>query len=259
MGLSPKHIKRYRELHEAKGRREKGLFLVEGPLLIQEALKEGWPLEEVLMTSSATKSAEGKRLLKLVGLEGISHEICSPSEMARVADAVAPQGAVALAKLPPAVDLSNALTTELLLICESVSDPGNLGTLLRTADWFGVETIILGSGSADPFNPKVVRASAGSIFRIKTALTADPSALVQREVHRGRQIYAAAIKGKLTPQNLPQKGLRGLLIGHEKRGISAEMARSCTDTVHIPAHGRAESLNLAVAAGILLHCLTNRR
>ncbi len=258
MGLSPNHIKRYRELHDAKGRREKGLFLAEGPLLIQEALKEGWPLEEVLMTSRASKSPEGKKLVRLFELAGISHEICSPSEIARVADAVAPQGAVALAKLPPPIDLSNALATELLLICESISDPGNLGTLLRTADWFGVQTVLLGPGSADPFNPKVVRASAGSVFRIKTALTTDLSGLIQREVHQGRQIYAATMKGKLTPQDLPQKGLRGLLIGHEKRGISAEMARSCTDTVHIPAHGRAESLNLAVAAGILLYCLTNR-
>lgn len=258
MGLSPNHIKRYRELHGAKGRRDKALFLVEGPLLIQEALKEGWPLEEVLMTSYAAKSADGKKLMKLVGLAGISHEICSPAEMARIADAVAPQGAVALAKLPPAVDLSNALAIELLLICESISDPGNLGTLLRTADWFGVQTVLLGPGSADPFSPKVVRASAGSVFRIKTALTTDLSGLIQREVHQGRQIYAAAVKGKLTPPDLPQKGLRGLLIGHEKRGVSAEMARSCTNTVHIPGHGRAESLNLAVAASIMLYCLTKR-
>jgi len=258
MGLDPNRIKHYREMHEGKGRREKGLFLVEGPILIQEALKEGWPLEEVLLTSFAAKSAPGKRLLKLVGLAGISQGICSSADMARIADAVAPQGAIALAKLPPPVDLGNALTTELLLICESVSDPGNLGTLLRTADWFGVVTVLLGSGSADPFSPKAVRASAGSIFRVKAVPVADASHVVKREVSRGRRIYAATMEGRLRPQELPQEGLRGLVIGHEKRGVTSEIASLCTDTARIPAHGRAESLNLAVAAGILLHCLTNR-
>ena len=258
MGLDPNRIKHYRELHEGKGRREKGLFLVEGPILIQEALKEGWPLVEVLMTSFAAKDKEGKKLLKLIELAGISHGLCSPAEMARVADAVAPQGAIALAKLPPPVDLSNALTTELLLICEGVSDPGNLGTILRTADWFGINTALLGAGSVDPFGPKAVRASAGSVFRIKTAWAPDISRMVQREILHNRRFYAALMNGRLSPHELPKRGLRGLVIGHEKRGVSADVAGLCTDSVRIPAQGRAESLNLAVAAGILLYCLTNQ-
>ena len=258
MALSANQIKRYRELHEAEGRRENGQFLVEGPTLIQEALKEGWPLEEVLMTSIATKGKEGQKLLKLIELAGISHGLCSPAEMARVADAVAPQGAVAVAKLPPPIDLSNALTAEVLLIGESISDPGNLGALLRTADWFGVETVLLGAGSADPFSPKVVRASAGSIFRVKAVQVADASQVISREIGRGRRIYAATLKGKMMPQELPPEGLRGLVIGHETRGVNSEIACLCTDTIKIPARGRAESLNLAVAAGILLYCLTNR-
>ena len=258
MGLAANRIRQYRELHDGKGRREKGLFLVEGPTLIQEALKENWPLEEVLVTSPAVRSAQGEKLLKLAELADIPQGTCSPADMARMADAQTPQGAIALAKLPPTIDLPIALKIELLLICESVSDPGNLGTLLRVADWFGAETVLLGSGSADPFGPKAVRASAGSIFRIKTALATDLSDLIRREVHQGRQIYAAAVKGKLTPQDLPQEGPRGLLIGHETHGVSQNIASLCTNTVHIPAYGRAESLNLAVAAGILLHCLTNR-
>ncbi len=99
MGLDPSRIKFYRELHEGKGRREKGLFLVEGPILIQEALKEGWPLEEVLMTSFAAKSAAGKKLLRLVGLAGIAQGTCSASEMGRIADAVAPQRFLQLPRL----------------------------------------------------------------------------------------------------------------------------------------------------------------
>lgn len=179
--------------------------------------------------------------------------------MSRMAEAVTPQGAIALGKLPQIkAAKKTAGSAEIVLIGESISDPGNLGTILRSADWFGVESVILGAGSADPFAPKVVRASAGAIFRVKIAVRNDVAAEIQRETRAGRKLYAATLDGELKPDELPREGRRGLVVGHEKRGISDEIASLCTSTVRIPARGRGESLNLAVAAGILLYSLSNR-
>jgi len=259
MPLSRNKIKHFRSLHQAKGRQEAGQFLVEGLLLVQEALKEGWPLEEVLLTREFGEEKKGQALLKMIELARVRCNYCSPAEMSRIAEAVTPQGIVALAKLPDAiVERGRRPSPEILLLCECVSDPGNLGTLLRTADWFGVEQVLLGAGSADPFSPKVVRASAGAIFRVRTTASDNLAAAITREQKAGRCLYAAIMKGKLLPEDLPRSGQRGLVVGHEKRGVSDKIADLCTSTVRIPPHGRSESLNLAVAAGILLYSLSSR-
>ena len=187
------------------------------------------------------------------------YDRCSQSDIERISEAKTPQGIVAMAELPESGAMRESSTiNEVLLICECVSDPGNLGTLLRTADWFGLEGVILGEGSADPFSPKVVRASAGSIFRIQATTPPDLVEWFTPEKDRGRQFFAAQMNGTLLPRDLPLEGLRGLVIGHEKRGVSKRIAELCNATVRIEGRGRAESLNLAVAAGILLHALVRQ-
>jgi TrmH family RNA methyltransferase len=259
MSLSKAHLQRYRKLHHAKGRREAGLFLVEGPVLIGEALKEGWPLEEVLLTSEFAASDEGHDLVQKLALVDVPFALCTRDDLAKAVDTVTPQNAAAQARLPdePA-DLSISNQFEMILICEAVSDPGNLGTLIRTADWFGLGQVILGEGSADPFSPKVVRSTAGSIFRVKTVESDNLTQAVEREKAGGRALFAAFLQGDLLPTDMPKSGLRGLVVGHETRGVSPEIARICQATVRIPGSGKAESLNLAVAAGILLYAFFAR-
>lgn len=257
MALSRFRLRLYRRLHQPKGRREAGLFLVEGPDLIKEALQEGWPLREAVLTSAFSRSRTvGKELIKLLDLAAVTYEICSESDMERISEAKTPQGAVALAQVKAvSLPLADKKPVEVLLVCERVSDPGNLGTLLRTADWFGVGRIILGEGSADPLAPKVVRASAGSIFRVEVEVATDLTSRLKLELGSRRALFAATMSGELLPSSLPKAGLRGLVIGHERRGVSPHIAALCSATVRISGAGRAESLNLAVAAGILLHAL----
>lgn len=258
MALSKAHVHSYRELHRARDRRESGLFLVEGPTLIEEALKEGFPLKEALVSFEFASEKAGRALIKKLDLAGVPHEKCSAEELSRAAEAVTPQGAVAMAKLPSGLtDLEKIGAYEVILMCEAVSDPGNLGTLLRTADWFGLGAVILGSGSADPYSPKTVRSTAGSIFRIAIRFAEDLAAVVKAGSQAGRKTYAAVMKGELGPEALPHSGLRGLVIGHEIRGVSPEIASVCTGTVTIPGYGRAESLNLSVAGGILMYEITS--
>ncbi|MCX6641146.1 MAG: RNA methyltransferase [bacterium] len=257
MALTKANLKLYRSLREAESRKESGLFLVEGPELVKEALREGWALQEAVLTHEFNaESVTGRDLRKLLTLAGVHIEMGSASDLERLSDTRTPQGIAALAKLPKIGEYSKPLkNVEVLLICESISDPGNLGALLRTADWFGVTEVILGPGSADPFNPKVVRSSAGSIFRVRVWRTADVNRVLQGEKTSGRQLFAATANGDLLPGQLPHQNPRGLVVGHEKRGVSEQVIAACTATVRIAGKGRAESLNLSVATGILLHNL----
>jgi TrmH family RNA methyltransferase len=255
MSPSKVQVRRYSELHRAKGRQESGRFLVEGPTLILEALKENWPLTEALLTHEFAAEEAGQDLVNKLILAHVPYELCSPADLARAAETVTPQGAIALAQLGENQYQGGGLASEIVLLCEAVTDPGNLGTLLRTADWFGLGEVILGAGSADPFSPKVVRASAGSIFRVKTYFTDDFETVIKRDCASGRKLFAAIMAGNLSADALPHSGRRGLVVGHESRGVSSRMAALCTDTVRIPGSGRAESLNLSVAAGILIYSL----
>ncbi len=260
MPVNKSRIKLFRSLHHARGRRDSGLFLVEGPELVKEALQEGWPLDDVLITHSMGRDkTEGRELRGLLELADVPYNLCSQYEMERMSEAKTPQGVIALARLPiPDSSFEEPVSDEILLICECVSDPGNLGTILRTADWFGVHEVVLGTGSADPFSPKVVRASAGSIFRVNTRVVTDLNIVIERELGQKRRLYAATMKGELLPDNLPDNGLRALVIGHEKRGVSPEIAELCIATVRVQGYGHTESLNLTVAAGILLHSLCSK-
>jgi TrmH family RNA methyltransferase len=256
MGLSKAKIQLFRSLHRKKGRREHQLFLVEGADLIKEALREGWPLREIVLTHYFGRETDaGRELVHLADLAEVPCDFCSQSDMNRITDTQTPQGAAAIAEM--ALPLSGEETApEVLLICEQISDPGNLGTLIRTADWFGLQKILTGRGSVDPYNPKVVRSSAGSLFRLKVETADDLVEIIRAETQRGRTLFAAVLDGELTPKDLPGNGLRGLVLGQERRGVSPDVAQLCTASVRIERHGRAESLNLSIAAGILLYELS---
>ncbi len=257
MPISKAKLKLCRSLHSAKGRKGSNLFLIEGAELIKEALREGWDIDEILITNTFGEEEGGRELLKLTELAEVPSAYCSNADMDRMSDAKTPQGAVALAKIPDQRSVASiASSEEILLVCEQISDPGNLGTLLRTADWFGIQYIIVGKGSADPFNPKVVRSTAGAIFRVRIDTADDLADFISSEISSGRKLYAATMTGERLPEDLPRKGLRGLVIGHEKRGVTSEIESLCTSTVRISGSGRTESLNLAVAAGILMYSLT---
>lgn len=257
MSLSKNKIKLYRCLRHSKGCREAGLFLVEGPLLVQEALREGWDLVEVLLTQEYARNRDGRKIVRLLDVSETPYTYGSVSDLGRISDAETSQGIIGIAKLPEEQgSIPQPLPDDVILVLERVSDPGNLGTILRTADWFGIRHVILGSGSVDPFNPKVVRGTAGSIFRVKIEVAEDPGLFLEKE--EGRRFYAAVLRGELLPHDLPTQGHRGLILGHEKLGVSAELINRCAGSVLIPGYGAAESLNLAVAAGILMYTITRK-
>ena len=234
----------WRSLKDKKGRQEHGLFLAEGRKMTWEALASSFRVEAVL--------AEEEKLAELTLPEGIPC-FALPGELFRsVCDTRTPQGIAALVRLPEEMPLPRGRR---LVALDGVQDPGNVGTILRTADAAGFDGALLSRACADVFSPKVLRATMGSIFRLKLQVTdALPDRL--RELREsGCAVLASQLDGEPFYQRSVIEPPLCLIIGSEGNGISPEAAAQATHHLRLPMRGGAESLNAAVAAGIMMYDL----
>ena len=176
--------------------------------------------------------------------------------MASVSQMDAPQGAIFLCRLPerkPGTILPGTL------LLDGIQDPGNLGTVIRTADACGADAVFLSKGSVDLYNPKVLRATMGSLFHVPVFQNIDLHALSEKMQAKQIPLYAAHLKGDRYPYALPLQDACAFLIGNEARGLSEDAAALCDAWVKIPMPGQAESLNASVAAGVLLYEVVRQR
>lgn len=239
-------IRALRELGHAKGRQDAGCFLVEGGKLVAEALRDA-RVETVVVDE---KKLEAYTAL----LSGVSDVLVVPTHVLEsVSDAKTPQGIVAAVRLPAPLDLDTAHGA--LLVLDGVQNPGNVGTMLRTAEAAGFTAALLSPACADAFAPKTVRGSMGSVLRVPIWRGELPEALalLQRKgftlvsTELGAPPFAKAARRLRLPL--------ALLIGSEGHGVSDAVRRMADASVSLPMRGRAESLNAAVAAGILMYGL----
>lgn len=230
-------IQRARSLRESKYRKQTGCHFVEGDKLVREALTSGTTLETVFVR------------------EGYAGSMDFPCETVLVTDGVmdalstagTPQSLCAVARTPDSA-LPDAFSGTVLLL-EDVQDPGNVGTLIRTADALGASCVILSPHSADPFSPKTLRASMGSVYHLPVYVTDIPAALRTLR-DQGYTCLCGHLKGSET---LPPKSSQmALLVGNEGNGVTDEAAALCY-AYRLPMPGRAESLNAAVFGAILLY------
>lgn len=233
--MTQAEIKQIRSLSEKKFRDATGLFVVEGEKLVREALDSGFKVVRVLR-----------------------REEIGDAVMARISQLSSPSPVLAVVARPePAPD---GPVGGLCLALDGIRDPGNLGTILRIADWFGVETVFVSDDCVDLYNPKVIQASMGSIFRVRV-VTADLAALARRFREAGMRVYGTFLDGKdLYREELVPEGL--VLMGNEAAGIRPEVAAEVDARLLIPSFGRsaretgagtgAESLNVAVATAVTL-------
>ena len=179
---------------------------------------------------------------------------------AAVCDTENPQGILAVCKkLDWDADAVLAKKTPFLLLAEELNDPGNLGTVIRTADACGADAVFLSKGSVDLYNPKVLRATMGSLFHVPVFQNIDLHALSEKMQAKQIPLYAAHLKGDRYPYALPLQDACAFLIGNEARGLSKDAAALCDAWVKIPMPGQAESLNASVAAGVLLYEVVRQR
>lgn len=227
MSLSNAEIKQIRSLREKKFRDSLGLFIVEGEKMVEEALASSFEVIKVLRQEDIGKDLMDK-------LSSFSTSSPVMAVVKRPVTHVAPS------------------VGGLCLALDSVRDPGNMGTIIRLAEWFGVETLYYSPDSVEIFNPKVIQSSMGSIFRVKTVCMDIPS--VCRMFHEaGQKIYGTFLDGaNIYQSNLEKEGL--VVMGNESRGISNSTAGLVDSRILIPSYGnsRAESLNVAVATAVTL-------
>jgi TrmH family RNA methyltransferase len=245
-------IKLVRALQTRRGRREaEGAFVVEGVRLAEEALRAGVAPRLVLHTEAL--DGRGRAVVNQLARLGAAVEAVSDGVMAAASDTTTPPGLLAVLPIP-APALPEALTFALVL--DGLADPGNLGTILRTAAAAGVEAAFLAPGSVDAYNPKVVRAAAGAHFHLPI-VEAGWDAIERRL--SGLRLWRAEAHAGETYDRVDWRAPSALVVGSEAAGHSEAARRAAPQAVHIPMPGRAESLNAAVAAGILMFAVARAR
>lgn len=232
----------WRSLKERKGRRESGCFLVEGAKMVQEALASGFPVEAVLVDEARAGDFPLPAGVPVFGMPA--------HVLAAVCDTKTPQGiaAVVRAAFPERLGAR-------IVALDGVQDPGNVGTIIRTADAAGLGGVILTPQCADPFSPKVLRATMGSIFRVPLRMVSDLSGEMLRLRESGMSVISSQLDGEPFYRRSGVGDSFCLLVGNEGNGISEAVKATATHRVKLPMRGGAESLNAAVAAGIMMYDL----
>ncbi len=245
MSITNAQLRWVKSLAKKSARVESGRFFAEGLQSLRVLVRNQHWLETIYVTEEF--AAVNTDLL--AEIRGDLVETVDPLQIERMADATTPQGVMAVCKLP----IGDAdIKGHPVVYLEQISDPGNLGTIIRTADASGAGTILLGDGSVDAYSPKVVRSSAGSVFNVPIIQNVETEETLSQLRDLGYQLYAADMQGE-SFQFADSKQKHAWVFGNEAHGLS-EMARGLVDeTFSIPIYGKAESLNLSVAAGVVLY------
>jgi TrmH family RNA methyltransferase len=233
-------------------REEDGRFLVEGALAVEEALREPVHLESLFVTHEL-EPIVGKAREAGVGVSSVSQDV-----MEKLTSTVTPQGLVGVARFVD-VDLGELPNDSCLPVLHEVRDPGNAGTVLRSADAAGVGGVVFSSASVDLYNPKTVRASAGSLFHLPVVRDVDTVQAIDALRSRGYRVLAMAADASDDLDDADLSGPIALVFGNEARGLSAETVARADAAVRVPIAGKAESLNLAAAATVCLFEWARRR
>jgi RNA methyltransferase, TrmH family len=241
-----------RDLRRRKAREKRGLFVAEGVRAVEELVNSSVEIEGILVAPQVEEAPRGAALLESLKGHGLTVESVGASEFASAAETESPQGILALARIP-LVTLDEIPTADSLrlLILDAVQDPGNVGTIIRTAAALGAAATIALPGTVDLWNAKVVRSGMGAHFH-HAAIHATWDELLAFRSRRGLALWGADAAG--TPIGTePIPARLGLVVGNEGAGLTESVRSSLDRLVSIPMSPGAESLNVAVATGILLH------
>lgn len=230
--LSKVKIKQYQQLHFKKFRQKYGLFMVEGLKSVNELIQSNWPIESIVCSTAFEGSIESQ--------ESNDIFLVKPKEFESISQQKNPQGVLAVAQFH---DL-NLEETSWQIALDEINNPGNLGTIIRIADWYGINTIYCSQNTVDLYNPKVIQSSMGSFLRVQLKYGNLQELLNQKEV------FATLLDGK-NIRTLPKQEQGVLLMGNEANGISKSLVETIKHTpITIPGNIQTESLNAAMATAI---------
>lgn len=246
--LSKAQISLTTSLQHKKFRKQYGLFIVEGIKSVQEFINSPYKIQTVYATADA--------LAKMDNLpQNLKYNTITADEFSKISSLTSPQGILALVEIPNHGDFDpTLLKKQHNLVLDDVQDPGNLGTIIRTAEWFGIQNIICSIGTVDAFNPKVVQATMGSLSRVNIYYTDLQPFLLQMQM----PTFGALLDGKsIYETDFQEAGL--IIMGNEGNGISDALLAHIDQAVTIPRLGAAESLNVAVATTIFCSELARKK
>lgn len=236
---------------KAKLRREEGLFLVEGIKMFQEAPKD-W-VKAIYVSATFFNNVAHQKMLK-----GRTYELLSDEVFAYVSDTRTPQGILCVVKIPVYSEADFYRNDgngkrAFVLVLENIQDPGNLGTMIRTGEGAGITGVLMDQTTADLFNPKTIRSTMGSIYRVPFFVTDDMKASLDCLKYNGVKVFAAHLEGSRDYTKVDYTSSAALMIGNEGNGLTKEMADQADAWVRIPMEGQVESLNAAIAAALLMY------
>jgi len=246
--MENKIIKEVNSLKAKKERDKTGLFILEGKRLVDE-IPNSWEIKYLLKAESYSEDINFENVYTV-----------KDSLFEKISETVNPQGILAVCHIKEFdvtnVDYSNS---PFFVVLENVTDPGNMGTLIRTADAAGADGIFLSKGCVDIYNPKVIRATMGSIFHLPIYRNLNLMDLMEDFKNNNVKTLAAHLKGTSTPYKVDMTTACAVIIGNEANGLSDEISEMASDLVKIPMPGKAESMNAGIAGGILIYEAVRQR
>lgn len=246
-------VRRVAALARKKDRLAAGMFLVEGPQAVRELLVHRPDLAETVYATMGNDAWQ-LEVDRLADEAGITVERVTDQVLAAMAETITPQGVLAVARVEEAPLVTAVRTAKLVAILHEVRDPGNAGTVLRAADAAGADAVIFAGKSIDPWHPKVVRSTTGSLFHLPVALAATLGEAVEAVRAAGMRVLAADVRGsELAGATQELAGPVAWVFGNEARGLSEEERGLADRSLRLPIYGKAESLNLATAASVCLY------
>jgi TrmH family RNA methyltransferase len=239
--LSKNEVKDIQSLYRKKQRDEERLFIAEGPKLAEEIIKSDFKIKRIYATTGwLQKNKHPQKIITEISID----------ELSRISNLPSPNEVLLIAEQKELIE-EVVLEGRLTMVLDGIQDPGNLGTIIRIADWFGIKQIICSNDCVEMYNPKVVQSTMGSITRVKCYYE-DLNELKTDSLN----VYGALLEGEnVFGIGKVDEGL--IVIGNESKGISSSLLSKITHPVTIPKTGDAESLNAAVAAGIIIGCMVN--
>jgi TrmH family RNA methyltransferase len=247
-------VKQVRALRQKKTRNETGQFLVEGIHHVGEAVEAGWDIETILYASGVLTSSFAHDLIQRFA---IKPQLVSAQVMESLADKDNPQGILAVVRQKKFTFADLKPVTRAVALV-SPQDPGNVGTILRTMDAVNADALFLLDGGVELYHPTVVRASMGTLFW-KPVIHTSFDKFIEWARSKAMQLIATSAKADMDYRSLNPKTPWALVLGNEQKGLSPEQSAACDVTVSLPMQGRVSSLNLSVAAGVLLYQLRGNR
>ncbi|MFG6348708.1 MAG: RNA methyltransferase [Lachnospiraceae bacterium] len=249
--ISNQQVKEITKLQkQPKYRKASSLFIAEGFKMLKEAAENGCLVKTYISEFVLEKKHENLEWL----CKEFPYETVSDQVFRQLSDTVTTQGILGIVK-QPSYSITDILDDKkhIWLLLDDIRDPGNLGTIMRTAEGAGMSAVIMGKGTADLFNPKTVRSTMGAIFRMPFVYVDDITEIIKQIKDNGYSVYGTAMKGSITYDMADYTKGAGIVIGNEANGIQDSVLECITGSINIPMDGKLESLNAAVAAAVVMY------